>query len=228
MDHIFQTGSLFTRDYLTEAVTLNRARVAASLELAPEALVSVHQVHSPDVVHVKAPLAEKPMADAMVTDKAGLGLAILTADCQPVLFADPVAGVIGAAHAGWKGALGGVGDATVVAMEKLGGIRENIIASVGPCIAQKSYEVGPEFPTPFLVQDKQNASFFQAALRPGHHMFDIGGYNMHRLNQLGLASVDWVQRDTCAEVDVFYSYRRSTLRREPDYGRQLSAIKLER
>jgi len=212
-----------------EMVMENRARCMSAIGAKLENLTNVHQVHGIDVVVVEKPWnrTDAPKADAMVSNRPEIVLGILTADCTPLLFVDPVAGVIGAAHAGWKGALGGVGDETVKAMEKLGAKRSNITAAIGPCIAQVSYEVGPEFPTPFLMQDERNSSFFQTTEKKGHHMFDIGGYNAHRLNQLGLAKVDWVQRDTCAEEDMFYSYRRATKRGEADYGRQLSAIWLK-
>ena len=213
----------------TAAIIENRTRCMTALGSKLENLVHVYQVHGVDVAVVDGPWdkADIPKADAMVSNKADTVLGILTADCTPILFADPIAGVIGAAHAGWKGALGGVGDATVVAMEKLGAKRANITAAVGPCIAQSSYEVGPEFPLPFLMQNTENKYFFQNSRKRNHHMFDIGGYNLHRLKLLGLANVEWVKRDTCAEEDMFFSYRRATKRGEPDFGRLLSAIQLK-
>ena len=211
---------------LTEAVTLNRARVAASLELAPEALVSVHQVHSPDVVHVKAPLAEKPMADAMVTDKAGLGLAILTADCQPVLFADHAAGVVGAAHAGWQGAQAGVLEATVDAMEALGARASNITAVIGPCISQRSYEVGQEFVERFTDDDLDNTRFFTNASAEGKYLFDLAGYGLARLRGRGVGQASWTGHCTYEDAARFYSYRRTTHRKEQDYGRLIAVIRL--
>ncbi|HEX7966824.1 MAG TPA: polyphenol oxidase family protein, partial [Stellaceae bacterium] len=166
----------------------------------------------------------RPKADAIVTDRPGAVLGILTADCAPVLFADPDARIIGAAHAGWRGALGGVLEATVAAMAKLGAAPERIAAAIGPCIAQPSYEVGPEFPAPFLTEDGANAAFFVPAPRAGHFFFDLAGYIRRRLERLELGRVEHTGGDTAAEADRFFSYRRSCLRREPDYGRELSAI----
>jgi YfiH family protein len=215
-------------------VAENRRRCAAHLDLPFEALLTVHQVHGSDVVTVDRPWTrgQAPKADAMVTDRPGIALGILAADCAPVLFADPEAGVIGACHAGWRGALAGVADATVQAMVRLGARAERIDAAIGPCIAQRSYEVGPEFPRPFLAQDESNADFFAppcaaAAARPGHLMFDLAGYLSRRLGRLGLHSVAAVPCDTCREEERFFSYRRATLRGEKDYGRNLSAIALE-
>jgi YfiH family protein len=163
----------------------------------------------------------------MVTRAPGVALGILTADCAPVLFADSSAGVIGAAHAGWRGALTGVAEATVAAMVQLGADAGRIQAAIGPCIARESYEVGPEFPGPFLAQDDSNRRFFGLAQRPGHFMFDLAGYLATRLRGIGLAEVDIVARDTCAESENFFSYRRTTLDRGKDYGRGLSAIALD-
>jgi hypothetical protein len=162
----------------------------------------------------------------MVTDRPGLGLGILAADCMPVLLADPEAGVIGAAHAGWRGAVAGVVEATVRRMSELGADPRCIHASVGPCIAQASYEVGPEFPQPFLQQDPENRRFFVPSRREGRFMFDLPGYVVSRLRRLGLAAVAHTGHDTCAEADLFFSYRRTTLAGEKDYGRGLSVIAL--
>ncbi|MBU2981727.1 peptidoglycan editing factor PgeF [Lentibacter algarum] len=211
---------------LTSAVTINRARVAAALDLTPEVLVSVHQVHSPDVVHVTSPIAEKPMADAMVTAQAGLGLAILTADCQPVLFADHDAGVIGAAHAGWKGAQGGVLEATVDAMEALGAKAANISAVIGPCISQRSYEVGQEFVERFLDEDLDNNRFFISGRDEGKYLFDLAGFGLSRLRARGVGNTSWTGHCTYEDAARFYSYRRTTHNKEQDYGRLIAVIRL--
>jgi purine-nucleoside/S-methyl-5'-thioadenosine phosphorylase / adenosine deaminase len=210
------------------SVIENRRRAAAALDLAAEQLVTCHQVHSPQVVVVERPWRreDRPRADAMVTRVSGVALGILSADCAPVLFADPAARIVGAAHAGWRGAVGGVLEATVAAMTKLGATPQGISATVGPCIAQASYEVGPEFPAPFLADDAANAAFFVPAPRAGHFLFDLPGYVARRLARLGLARVARTGGDTAAEPERFFSYRRSCLRREPDYGRGLSAIAL--
>ena len=208
------------------AVAENRRRVAAHFDLPGEALNTVYQVHGRTAVAVEGPWRTEtpPRADAMVTDRPGAVLGILTADCAPVLFADARAGVVGAAHAGWKGALGGVLSATVEAMEARGASRSAIAACVGPTIAQPSYEVGPEFPGPFLDQDAENDVFFIPSEREGHFMFDLPGYIAGVLGSIGLAGVEDLARDTCAEADRFFSYRRATHRGEPDYGRCVSAI----
>lgn len=209
-----------------ERVTENRARAMARAGLPVDSLVTAYQVHSARAVRVERPWAREaaPQVDGMVTDRPGVTLGILTADCAPVLFADGAAGVIGGAHAGWRGAQGGVLAATVKAMTGLGAAPERIRAAVGPCIAQESYEVGPEFPAPFLEDDPGNAAFFRPARRDGHFLFDLPGYVVARLRALGLGAVHLLARDTCAEADRFFSYRRATLRGEPDYGRGLSAI----
>jgi YfiH family protein len=188
-------------------------------------LVTVHQIHSPDVVVASEawPQDERPRADAMVTDTPNLLLGILTADCAPVLFADHKAVVVGAAHAGWRGALAGVTDATIEAMEKLGARRENIHAAVGPCIAQPSYEVDEAFRARFLHADPDNARFFVDGSSGKPH-FDLEAYVVHRLIAAGIDEIEAVNLDTYAEPDRFFSYRRSTHRGEADYGRQLSAI----
>lgn len=209
-----------------EDVAENRARVARGVGVAPDRLVSVHQVHGRDAVAVTAPWAERPKADAMVTTVPGLALGVLAADCTPILFADPAAGVIGAAHAGWRGALAGVADATVAAMERLGARRDRIRVAIGPTIRRQSYEVGQEFPAPFLAESADNAAFFHPAARPGHHMFDLPGYLAARLGRLGLAAIDDLEQDTLSQPERFFSYRRTTLAGEADYGRQLSAIAL--
>jgi len=211
------------------AVAENRGRAMALLDLPAAALVTVYQVHSPDVAVVEAPFAagQQPKADGLVTNRPGLALGILTADCAPVLLADRKGAVIAAAHAGWRGALGGVLDNTLTAMERLGAKRKEVVAAIGPCIGQRSYEVGPEFPAPFLAEDGDNADFFASAPRPDHYLFDLPGYVARRLSRLGVVEVTRVPADTVRDEARFFSYRRATLRHEPDYGRQLSAIVLE-
>lgn len=210
-------------------VTENRRRAMAMLDLEGGRMVTAYQVHSPDVVEVKEPWAREdaPEADAMVTRERGLALGILTADCVPVLLADAQAGVVGAAHAGWKGALTGVVERTVAAMGALGAEPKRLVAGIGPAIAQRSYEVGPEFPAPFLEQDTRNADFFCPAQREGHFHFDLKGYVARRLAVAGVGTIQTLPCDTCAEDARFFSYRRACHRREPDYGRGLSAIYLE-
>jgi polyphenol oxidase len=212
-----------------EKVAENRARAMAALDLAPDRLVTCHQVHSPDVVTVAAPWRreDNPRADALVTNCRGIALGILTADCVPVLFADADAGVIGAAHAGWKGALGGVVAATVAAMARLGAAPGRMRAAIGPCIAQRSYEVGPEFPARFLAEDADNGDFFAPARRAGHFMFDIAGYVERRLIAAGIGAIQRAPCDTVAEETRFFSYRRACLKGEKDFGNGLSAIVLE-
>lgn len=209
----------------SDIVAINRARAAAALDLAPEALVSVHQVHSPDVVTVTGPLTIRPRADAMVTRTPGLALAVLTADCQPVLFADPEAGVIGAAHAGWRGARDGVLEATVEAMVALGATPAGIRAVIGPTISQKAYEVGPEFVADFLSDDLAYARFFVAGTGD-RAQFDLPAYGLHRLRAAGVGQATWTGHCTYTDADRFYSYRRSNHRNEADYGRLLSAVRL--
>ncbi|WP_343716610.1 peptidoglycan editing factor PgeF [Inquilinus sp.] len=210
-----------------DAVAENRDRCRRELGPA-EALLTVHQVHSPDVATVTAPWTPEtaPRADAMVTDRPGLALGILTADCAPILFADAEAGVVGAAHAGWKGALGGVTDATVAAMRALGAVPERIAAVIGPCIGPDSYEVGPEFRDRFLAEDPDSAGFFRIPGAGARPHFDLPGYVAARLRRAGLRQVTVTGLDTLADENRFFSYRRTTLRKEPDYGRQISAILL--
>ncbi|MGE5540008.1 MAG: peptidoglycan editing factor PgeF [Gemmatimonas sp.] len=216
-------GSKDDRAHVAE----NRARAATALGVGRESLVTVYQVHSATAVTVAAPFeGTPPQADGMATSEPGLALGILTADCAPILFADPHAKVIGAAHAGWRGALNGIAEATVSAMVTLGASRGAIRAAVGPCIGPASYEVGPEFPAPFLALDPINEGFFRPARRERHYLFDLPGYVGHRLRAIGLAAVEVVGLDTCADETRFFSYRRSVLRGEPDYGRGLSAIAL--
>ena len=209
-------------------VAENRRRAMAALGLDGDRLVTGYQVHSADVAIIDERWRpeERPRADALVTRREDVALGILTADCVPVLFADAAAGVIGAAHAGWRGALGGVLEATVAAMVSLGAAPQRLRAGIGPAIAQPSYEVGPEFPAPFLAQDEANAGFFRKAPRAGHFLFDLPGYVARRLARLGLGAIEHSGGDTAAEPERFFSYRRSCLRQEPDYGRALSAIRL--
>jgi hypothetical protein len=205
----------------------NRARAMAAFDLPGDALVTAYQVHSATALTVAGPWPDAPpQADGLATDKPGVALGILTADCTPILFADPYAKVIGAAHAGWRGAVTGIGEATITAMESLGAKRARIRAAIGPCIGPASYEVGPEFPAPFLALDPANERFFRTAARDRHFMFDLPGYVSARLTALGLGAVETLRSDTCAGEDRFFSYRRSCLRKEPDYGRELSAIVL--
>jgi YfiH family protein len=209
-------------------VEANRAIAAAQLALPVERLVTCHQVHGTATVTVERPWvrAANPRADGMVTAVPGIALGVLAADCAPVLFADPEAGIIGAAHGGWRGALAGVMEATVAAMAALGARPERIRAGIGPCIGQASYEVGPELATAFAAADPESGRFFEPAARQGHFRFDLGGYIAHRLARLGLAEIERASHDTAAEEALFFSYRRACLRGEGDYGRGLAAIAL--
>jgi YfiH family protein len=209
----------------SEIVQINRARVAEAMGVAPDHLITVHQVHSAEVVTVTGPMSERPRADAMVTDVPGVALAVLTADCQPVLFADVANGVIGAAHAGWRGALDGVLEATVAGMEGLGADRRRIRAVIGPSISQAAYEVGPEFIEAFLAEDSDNARFF-ANGEGGRYQFDLPGFGLHRLRQSGIGQAEWTRHCTYADPERFYSYRRTTHAGEADYGRLISVIRL--
>jgi hypothetical protein len=209
-----------------EAVTINRARVAQTMGVAPEALVGVHQVHSAEVVTVEGPLASpRPRADAMVTRVPGIALSILTADCQPALFADGEAGVIGAAHAGWKGTMNGVLEATVDAMERLGARRDRIAVAIGPTISQRAYEVGPEFMDTLLAEDPTAARFFANGMGD-RLLFDLPGYGLRRLRLAGVAEAEWTRHCTYSDPSRFFSYRRSVHQKEADYGRLIAAIRL--
>jgi polyphenol oxidase len=212
-----------------ENVASNREVAMASLELPADRLVTLRQVHSAAVVTVEQPWRreEAPSADGLVTRAPGIALGVLAADCAPVLFFDPAARVIGAAHGGWRGALGGVVDATIARMAELGADRHHIRAAIGPCIARLSYEVGPEFPEPFVAEDPANVGFFAPAPRPGRFLFDLPGYIAHRLRRARIAAVEIVPHDTVADEERFFSYRRACLRGERSYGRGLSAIVLE-
>jgi len=206
----------------------NRGRVATHLGAEFERLLSCHQIHSPDVATVTTPwrIEDGPEADALVTKEKGIALGILTADCAPILFADVKAGVIGAAHAGWRGALTGIIENTVAAMEKLGATRGSIQAAIGPCISWNSYEVGPEFPAPFLAENDDHKRFFRPAFKSGRYMFNLSGYVEAKLRALNLGSVEPSAADTLPDEERFFSYRRNTLRGEKRTGSLISAIML--
>ncbi len=211
-----------------EHVRKNRRR--AMQALGASALATPSQKHT-DICAIITSTEEwdfdaPPVADAIATTVPDLMVAVNTADCAPVLFADPVAKVVAAAHAGWRGAIGGVLENTIAAMEKLGATRSRITAVVGPCISQAAYEVGPEFRETFLRKDAGNDRFFHPAQKPGHFMFDLPGYNLARLQAAGIGQAGTLQRCTHGEEQDFFSYRRTCQRNEPDYGRQLSAIVL--
>jgi polyphenol oxidase len=209
-----------------DTVRENRHRAAHAV-LPGAQLVTLHQVHSSTVVAVTSAFADnaRPHADALVTRTPGLLLGVLTADCGPVLLADPEAGVIGAAHAGWKGAIGGVTDAVVAAMEELGADRSRIAAAIGPCIARASYEVDDAFARRFEAHDPTNERFFGPG-RAGHHQFDLEGYIVHRLANAGVTRIEALGLDTYGDTERFFSFRRSTHQGEVDYGRQISLIGL--
>jgi YfiH family protein len=206
----------------------NRALMAAALGVKPENFVTAYQIHSPEVVTVERPWTPdaRPRADALVTRVAGLAIGVSTADCGPVLFADAGARVVGAAHAGWRGALTGVLEATIAAMERCGADRNTIVAATGPMIRQENYEVGPEFVDRFKADDAANARFFTPGPRVGHAMFDLAGFIAARLAFAGIRHVEDIGRCTYADGAAFYSYRRSVHRGEPDYGRHINAIAL--
>ena len=206
----------------------NRRRMAQAMGVGPERFLTLYQVHSPDVVVAIEPWKSgaRPRADALVTRVDGLAIGVTAADCGPVLFVDPQARVIGAAHAGWKGALSGVLEATVAAMEKLGAERGGIVAAIGPLIRQQSYEVGAEFVERFIETDAANTQFFIPSARESHAMFDLAGFIRARLENAGVLMIDDVGIDTYAD-ERFYSYRRSIHRKDGDYGRHVHAIVLE-
>jgi len=213
---------------LTEAVMENRRR--ASQALLPGArLVTLYQIHSAEIVSVEEPwdIPNNPKADAMVTNRSGIALGILTADCAPILLCDPEAHVIGAAHAGWNGAISGVTHSVVAAMVRLGARPERIRAAIGPCIGQGTYEVGPEFEARFCAVDPANTRFFVPSVKAHHWQFDLAAYVTHRLRQAGIEAIEDIGVCTYGGEDAFFSYRRTTHRKEADYGRQLSAILLE-
>ncbi len=210
----------------TAAVTENRRRIAATLGLAPPALRSLYQIHSTDIVEVTddLPDAERPKGDAMVCQLPALGLGILTADCIPILFADRHNKIAAAAHAGWKGALGGVMEATVAEMELRGSKREDIVAAIGPAIAQRSYEVGADYREIFVASNTDYADYFVDGARDDHYQFDLPGFVEDRLNESGLVEVENLALDTYSDETRFFSYRRTTHHGEADYGRQISVI----
>ena len=209
-------------------VAANRARAVALLGADDLALVTVHQVHSPDVVVVEEPWpqGQNPKADALVTRRPGICLGVLSADCVPILFADPQAGVIGAAHSGWKGALLGVAQATIAAMCRLGAEPGRIRVAIGPAIQHDSNQLGPEIPARFAEADPESLRFLRSSARTGRYMFDLPGFVESRLARLGLGAIGNTGLDTCADEARFFSYRRATLRRDPDYGRQISLVAL--
>ena len=220
-------GGLGSRDDPAN-VAENRRRMAQRIGVSPDRFLSVHQIHSPDAVLATGPWqGDKPRADALVTRTEGIALGVTAADCGPILLVDPTARVIGAAHAGWKGALTGVLESTIDAMEKLGAERGGIVAAIGPLIRQRSYEVGGEFVERFIEADAENGMFFLPGERNGHAMFDLAGFIRMRLENAGVLMIDDVGIDTYSD-ERFYSYRRSVHRKEPDYGRHVHAIVLER
>jgi YfiH family protein len=211
-----------------DKVNENRARMAATLGVRPDRLLTLYQTHSPEVVVAEQPWTRdnRPRADAIVTRTPSLAIGVSTADCGPLLFADSQAGVIGAAHAGWRGALTGVIEATVKAMEQLGANRGRITTALGPTISQPNYEVGPEFVTRFVSADAANARFFKTSERAGHALFDLNGYIAACIQRAGIVKYEDLGLCTYAEPERFYSFRRSTHRSEPDYGRHINAITL--
>jgi YfiH family protein len=211
-----------------QKVADNRAIAMALLGLTADRLVTVRQIHSAEVVIVERPWRRErtPSADGLVTAAPGIALGVLAADCAPILLHDPVARVIGAAHGGWRGALGGIVDATIARMAELGAERSRIRAAIGPCIGRRSYEVGPEFPQLFAADDPGNIRFFVPAVCSGRFLFDLAGYIAHRLSHAGIARVEVIAHDTVIEQEQFFSYRRACLRGERAFGRGLSAIAL--
>ncbi len=209
----------------SEIVAINRARVASAMGVTPERLLGVHQVHSATALPVEGPFTNKPRADALVTKTPGLALSVLSADCQPVLFSDSEAGVIGAAHAGWRGTLDGILQATVDAMVALGATREKITAVIGPSISQRAYEVGPEFMDSFMDEGPEYARYFINGT--GDRMlFDLPGFGLNRLRAAGVGHAEWTRHCTFSDPQRFYSYRRATHAKEADYGRLIAAITL--
>ncbi|PVH29099.1 peptidoglycan editing factor PgeF [Pararhodobacter oceanensis] len=208
----------------SEVVTINRSRVAQAMDVAPDALVGVHQIHSADVKVIESAGAQGK-ADAMVSATPGLALGVLTADCMPVLLADADNGVIGAVHAGWRGAISGILEATLEAMVGLGAARDRIAAVIGPCISQRAYEVGPEFLEDFIADDPENTRFF-AGGKGDRYQFDLPGYGLMRLREAGVGHAEWTRHCTYSDAALFYSFRRSVHEREADYGRLISVIRL--
>jgi YfiH family protein len=220
-------GGIGSKD-APEKVTENRARMAAALGVSADRLITALQIHSPDVVVAEKPWTRenRPRADAIVTRVPRLAIGVSTADCGPLLLADSEAGVIGASHAGWRGALSGVIEATVAAMVQLGADRTRISAALGPTIRQPNYEVGPEFVERFLAADAANTRFFTPSQRAERAMFDLSGYIAERVRRAGIVQFDDLGLCTYAEPERFFSYRRTTLHGEPDYGRHVNAISL--
>ncbi len=204
-----------------EIVEINRTRVAGAMGVPLTHLVTVNQVHSASVVTADAPITDKPAADAIVTATPGLALSVLTADCQPVLFADRKAGVIGAAHAGWRGAIDGILEATLDAMEALGAQRADIVAAIGPTISQRAYEVGPEFLDDFIADDPSNTRFFSNG-EGDRYLFDLPAFGLHRLRRAGVGEAEWIRHCTYSDPARFYSFRR-----EGRTGRMLSVIMIK-
>jgi YfiH family protein len=220
-------GGLGSRDDAAN-VAENRTRMAAALGVEPRRLLTAYQIHSPDVLVADAswPPDARPRADAVVTRMPGLAIGVTTADCGPILLADAEARVIGAAHAGWRGALAGVAEATVAAMEKLGAERSRLRAALGPMIRQDNYEVGRDLMARFAAEDKASGRFFRPAAREGHALFDLPGYIAERLARAGVRQIEDLRLCTYADAGRFFSYRRSTHRAEADYGRHVNAIVL--
>jgi YfiH family protein len=226
-DGIYESlnGGVGSRD-AAEHVAENRARMAAALGVGAESFLTAYQIHSPDVVTVEHAWAgdARPRADALVTRTPGIAIGVSTADCGPILFADADARVIGAAHAGWRGAFTGVIEATIAAMERCGARRETIVAATGPMIRQPNYEVGPEFVERFKADSAANERFFAPSAKEDHAMFDLAGYIAARLATAGIRQIEDIGKCTYADADTFYSYRRSVHRNEADYGRHINAI----
>ncbi|MDP3853843.1 peptidoglycan editing factor PgeF [Phenylobacterium sp.] len=211
----------------TGDVVENRRRAAAHFGAPAQALSTCYQIHSATALVAEAPWGDaRPQGDGLVAAKAGIVCGALAADCAPILFADPQARIVAAAHAGWKGALTGIAEATVAKMVELGAAPSRIVAVIGPCIGPASYEVGLEFLERFFADDAANAAFFAAGQSPDKRMFDLPGFVLHRLRGAGVETCEWIGRDTCAEEDLFFSNRRAFKRGEPDFGRLLSAITL--
>ncbi len=220
-------GGIGSRDNAAD-VAENRARIAAALGVETERLLTAYQIHSPDAVAVETAWTpqERPRADGIVTRAPGLAIGVTTADCGPILLADPAAGVIGAAHAGWRGALTGIVEATVAAMERLGADRGRIHAALGPMIRRRNYEVGPDLITRFAAEDSDSQRFFAAAPREGHALFDLAGFIGMRLARAGVRQFEDLKLCTYADPTRFFSFRRSTHQAEADYGRHVNAIAL--
>jgi YfiH family protein len=215
---------------VAERVACNRAIAMGRLGLGVDRLVTCRQIHGAGVVTVARPWDrhDAPRADGLATRVPGIVLGVLAADCAPILLHDPVARVIAAAHGGWRGALAGIAEATIAAMEALGAERGRVCAGIGPCIGRGSYEVGPEFPSPIVAEDGTAAAYFAPARQhPGRWLFDLSGYIAHRLRRCGTGWIERASHDTVEEPEYFFSYRRARLRGEPGYGLLLSAIMLE-